>query len=95
MLWKESEKAHVCPRSECGRRLNAPVQGPAQTQENRVRVNLENCRLCELGKLKVIKIGPHPTFGPVGLQQHIMECDNPNCRHKETRMFDPGTQQYQ
>lgn len=47
------------------------------------------CQVCRVGSLLVTKIIPHPTFGEVGVQEKHLECDNPQCSHKEKQMHDP------
>ncbi len=60
------------------------------TEEDRARAALERCPICTSGRLKVVKVGPHPQMGAVGLQQRTLKCDNPACSHSEARMHDPA-----
>jgi hypothetical protein len=65
------------------------VRVAALEAEIQKRPPLEACPLCGSGNLKVTSVKPHPSFGPVGIQERVVKCDNPNCNHTEKRIHDP------
>lgn len=50
----------------------------------------EGCPICGKGRLKVTAVRAHPTFGEAGIQERDLQCSNPDCHHRERRMFDPN-----
>jgi hypothetical protein len=57
--------------------------------EIRKRPPAEQCPICKTGNLNVIHTRPHPTLGPVGVQERTVKCDNSSCGHTEKRRHDP------
>jgi len=48
------------------------------------------CPLCMSGRMKIIHVKPHGHFAFAGVQERTHKCQNPNCNHSETRVFDPS-----
>jgi hypothetical protein len=48
----------------------------------------ETCPLCKQGKLTVTSIRPHHLFGPMGVKEHTVMCQNEDCGHTDTRDVD-------
>ncbi len=63
----------------------------AQAPREQARARLEDCPICQTGKLKVVGVKPHPIFGDVGgLQVRTLKCDSQECPHTEEREYDPN-----
>jgi len=60
----------------------------ATSPQEKMRLALPPCPLCEAGRLKTTKVEKDPTFGPVGVQRLTLSCDR--CGHVETRQYDPN-----
>ncbi|HEV3185257.1 MAG TPA: hypothetical protein VGZ49_10270 [Xanthobacteraceae bacterium] len=60
--------------------------------EDKARLALSPCSLCEDGRLKVTGVKKDPVFGPLGLQRRTLTCDR--CGHVEERQYDPGKGSY-
>ena len=50
----------------------------------------EACPICKTGQLKITAVRKHPIFGPMGHQEHDLECSNDDCSHREKRKVAPS-----
>src|SRR5580700_6298786 len=58
--------------------------------QDKARLALEPCPICEGGRLKVTASAPDDTFEFAGLQRRTLTCDR--CGHTESRLHDPNKQ---
>lgn len=52
----------------------------------------ETCPVCNVGRLKTVKVAPHPTsmLSKVGIKEKHLKCDGENCGHTENQLSDPS-----
>jgi hypothetical protein len=58
--------------------------------EEKARLALEPCPICEGGRLKVTASVPDDTFDFAGVQRRTLTCDR--CGHVDSRLYDPNKQ---
>jgi hypothetical protein len=85
-----------CPRCSAKMGIRHGYQAPSyiQSEEERARAAargaLDPCPICNVGRMKVMKITEHPVMGAVGLQEKTIKCDATECGHTEKQMHDPA-----
>jgi Zn finger protein HypA/HybF involved in hydrogenase expression len=56
--------------------------------EDKARLALTPCPICDAGRLKITASEQDDTFGFAGIQRRAMKCDR--CGHAESRLYDPN-----
>src|SRR5262249_48823266 len=90
MLWKEAEKSHVCPRPECGRRIEAaPIATPARAVENKgPRTTGVQCPHCGADTI-LLREKDHPHFAFAGWKTNTLKCVR--CGKQTERIWKPDS----
>jgi aspartate carbamoyltransferase regulatory subunit len=82
MLWREAENAHICPRLECGRRIESAFKiakrGPPASGVKCPYCNADTTLLREVD---------HEHFAFAGWRNHTLKCVN--CEKQIERPWKP------
>jgi hypothetical protein len=83
MLWRENEHSHICPRRECGRKIESP---DAPKNATKVHVTGVKCAYCG-GDTTLIQEREHDHFSFAGWKNHVLKCTS--CDKQSTRPWSP------
>jgi ssDNA-binding Zn-finger/Zn-ribbon topoisomerase 1 len=90
MLWRETERSHVCPRAECGRRTNDLLPKDTiltPTKEISAPATGVACPYCGAATA-LLSERDHEHFAFAGWKSHTLKCVV--CKKQTTRQWKPG-----